>query len=268
MLFADLALAQRLEGRDAWGNAQCAQAYARLYPEVEALALPVAGRYAMYAGPDSPLTQAIGLGMNGPVAAADLDQMEEFYRARSTAVHVELCPLADPSLPALFAERGYRVEEYSNVLARPLRSNELDAPVQTEVSVRLPLQEEAELWARTVAAGFADDDALPPSLLPLFLTFFDMPTTTCFLASLHGQPAGGGVVAVYEGVAALFATSTRPEFRNRGVQTALLRARLAFAVGAECDVAMVITEPGSTSQRNAERQGFRVMYTRSKMLRE
>jgi hypothetical protein len=31
---------------------------------------------------------------------------------------------------------------------------------------------------------------------------------------------------------------------------------------------MVITLPGSTSQRNAERQGFRVMYTRSKMVRE
>lgn len=150
MLFADFALAQRLEGCDASGNAECVQAYARRYPEVGALTLPVAGGYAMYAGADSPLTQAIGLGMSGPVTAVELDQVEAFYRDRGTAVHVEVCPLADSSLLALFAERGYRVEEYSNVLARRLGSDEPDTPVGSEVRVRVPLPDEAELWAQTV----------------------------------------------------------------------------------------------------------------------
>jgi hypothetical protein len=31
-----------------------------------------------------------------------------------------------------------------------------------------------------------------------------------------------------------------------------------------CDVAMMVAEAGSVSQRNAERQGFRVAYTRTK----
>jgi hypothetical protein len=31
---------------------------------------------------------------------------------------------------------------------------------------------------------------------------------------------------------------------------------------------MVTTMPGTTSQRNAERQGFRVVYTRSKLSRQ
>lgn len=268
MLFADLALAQRLEGCDARGNARCAEAYAVLYPHVGALALPVAGGYAMFAGAQSPLTQAIGLGMSGPVAAAELDQVEAFYRERDAAVRVELCPLADPSLPALFAERGYRVEEYSNVLARALSPDDLAAPARSEVQVRVALPDEAEEWARTVAEGIAEDEAVDSSLLELFFTFFHLSTTTCFLASVGGQPAGGGVVATDQGVAALFAAATHPAFRNRGVQTALLRARLAFAMEAGCEVAMVITLPGSTSQRNAERQGFRVMYTRSKMVRE
>jgi hypothetical protein len=47
------------------------------------------------------------------------------------------------------------------------------------------------------------------------------------------------------------------------VQTALIRARLAFAAAAGCDLAAVNTVPGSVSQRNAERQGFRVVYTRA-----
>lgn len=268
MLFADLALARRLEGCDSRGNAQCVREYARLYFDVGAAVLPIAGGNAMYAGADSPLTQAIGLGMSGPVTSAELNQMEGFYRDRGTAVQVEVCPLADPTLSALFAERRYRIQEYSNVLARQVGSVEPERLAQSEVEVRVPAPDEAERWALTVAEGFAEDVAVRSSLLPLFLTYFHLPATTCYLATCGGQPAGGGVVATDQGVATLFSACTRPAFRNRGVQTALLRARLALAAETGCDVAMIVTQPGSTSQRNAERQGFRVIYTRSKMALE
>src|SRR5579864_300148 len=118
---ADLALARRLEGCDAWGNARCVSTLGALYPDVGAQVIPVAGGYAMYAGPDSPLTQAIGLGMNGPVTVADVERMEEFYQTRGTPVHIEVsalaaghCQAADQSLHVLLAERGYQVEERSN----------------------------------------------------------------------------------------------------------------------------------------------------------
>jgi GNAT superfamily N-acetyltransferase len=206
--------------------------------------------------------------MHGPVTAAELARLEEFYWQRGAPVHVELCPLADPSLPALLAERGYRAEEYSNVLARPLHPDETATAPSAGVHVRVPAPDEAELWARTVAAGFAEDEEVASSMRPIFMTYFCMPAAACFLASVDGQPAGGGVVATHDGVAALFATSTLVAFRKRGVQAALIRARLDFAARAGCDVAMVVTAPGSTSQRNVERQGFHVMYTRTKMLRE
>ena len=38
--------------------------------------------------------------------------------------------------------------------------------------------------------------------------------------------------------------------------------RYAFDHG--CDVAMMVAHPGSDSQRNAERKGFRIAYTRTK----
>lgn len=47
-------------------------------------------------------------------------------------------------------------------------------------------------------------------------------------------------------------------------QTALLRARLRYAADRGCTVATVGALPGSQSQRNAEKQGFRVAYTRTK----
>jgi hypothetical protein len=212
MLFADHALARRLEGADAQGNAACAPVHARLYPDAGATAELVAGGYAIYAGATSPLTQAIGLGTNGPVTTAEMARLEEFYRQRGAPAHVELCPLADPSLPTLLAERGYRMEEYSNVLARPLRPGETVAAPSAGVHLRVPAPDEAELWARTVATGFAEDEEVSPSMRPIFMTFFHMPTSTCFLASVDGQPAGGGVVATHGRVAVLFATSTLVAF--------------------------------------------------------
>ena len=43
-----------------------------------------------------------------------------------------------------------------------------------------------------------------------------------------------------------------------------MKARLEYAVEMGCDLAMIGTEPGSGSQRNAQRQGFRIAYTRIK----
>jgi hypothetical protein len=52
------------------------------------------------------------------------------------------------------------------------------------------------------------------------------------------------------------------------VQKALLLVRLAVAAENGCDLAMVATQPGSGSQRNVERLGFRVVYTRTKFLKQ
>jgi hypothetical protein len=67
---------------------------------------------------------------------------------------------------------------------------------------------------------------------------------------------------------ALFAgASTIPRARRQGAQLALLQARLAFAAERQVELAMIVAQPGSASQRNAERQGFRPVYTRSKWQR-
>ena len=55
-----------------------------------------------------------------------------------------------------------------------------------------------------------------------------------------------------------------PEMRRRGLQAALLRERMRYALEHGCDLAMMVAEAGSQSQRNAERTGFRVAYTRTK----
>ena len=65
-------------------------------------------------------------------------------------------------------------------------------------------------------------------------------------------------------MALLAGAATIPRWRGRGGQRALLEARLRFAVEQGADLAIMAAAPGSSSQRNAERQGFRIAYTRIK----
>ena len=84
-----------------------------------------------------------------------------------------------------------------------------------------------------------------------------------YVALRDGVIAGGASMRITDGAAQLTGAATAPEHRRRGVQTALLAARLADAADAGCDIAVVTTAPGSKSQQNVQRQGFHLLYTRA-----
>jgi GNAT superfamily N-acetyltransferase len=88
-----------------------------------------------------------------------------------------------------------------------------------------------------------------------------------YLARRDGAVAGGASLRLFEGVAQLCGAATRPEHRRRGVQSALLAARLDAAGRVGCDVAVVTTLPGSKSQENVQRRGFELLYTRAVLVR-
>lgn len=270
MLFADLTLARRLEMTDALAGVEFARSWARLNSFAGEVFLPVAGGLAGFGGIDSPVTQAFGLGLNGPVTEADMAGMEEFYRAHGSPVNIETCPLADPSLLKLLNERGYTPIEYSNVFTRELTDGDSRAwpDPASEVRVRRPAEDEAENYSLVVARSFFESTEISPEFLSVFISCFYAAGAFFFIAEVDGVPAGGGMMSIHQGVTSLGGTGTLAEFRNRGVQKALLLARLAVAVENGCDLAMVATQPGSGSQRNVERQGFRVVYTRTKFLKQ
>ena len=270
MQFADLALARRLEMTDALAGVEFARSWARLNSFTGEVFLSVAGGLAGFGGIDSSVTQAFGLGLNGPVTEADMAAMEEFYREHGSAVNIETCPLADPSLLKLLNERGYRPIEYSNVFTRELTDADSRAwpDPSSKVRVRAPAEDEAEKYAQVVAKSFFENADVSPEFLKIFVSTYYAAGTFFFIADVDGVAAGGGMMSIHQGVSSLGGTGTLPEFRSRGVQKALLLARLAVAVENGCDLAMVATQPGSGSQRNVERQGFRVVYTRTKFLKE
>ena len=220
----------------------------------------VAGGCAVFAGVNSMLTHALALGLNGPVHAGEIARLEEFFRARGAPVAIDLCPYAHPTLLEILGPRGYAVAEFHTVLARGLAGEQPEAPGPR---VRECVPAEIDLWAKTVASAFFERAELSPEETGAGQTIFHTPGSRCFLAcSADGRPAAGAAMSVQEGLATLFADGTVPGFRNTGLHTALIQARVNAAIAAGCDMAAASTQPGSVSQRNYERLGFRVVYTK------
>jgi GNAT superfamily N-acetyltransferase len=262
--FADLDLARRLERAEAQGNINFVEARAKAFPDRGAAWIEVAGTYASFDGVGSPITQTFGLGVYKPINAEQLSEIEEFFRSRGSEVFHEVCPLADASVFELIRERGYQPIELSNVLYRPIDPDlRLTAPRNEQIKVRVVDKDEVDLWSQTSAEGWSEFTEVADFLTELNQVIAHS-SGFSFLAELDGQPIATGRLTIAGDVALLAGASTVPSARRQGAQNALLEDRLRYAAAHGCNVAMMVTLPGSGSQRNSERNGFRIAYTRTK----
>ena len=262
--FADIELARRLERTEARGSANFIEARAEAFPEAGAQWIEVAGTYALMDGPGSPLSQTFGLGVFQPVSAQELDQIEGFFQSHGAPVFHEVCPLADMSVFTLIRERGYQPVEFSNVLYRPISPDlRLEAARNQDIKVRLTAKEDVELYTQTSVEGWSEFTEYADFFRDLAQVFARSKGPS-FLAELEGKPIATGALTIAGDVALLAGASTVPAARRQGAQLALLEERLRYAATQGCTVAMMVALPGSGSQRNAERHGFRIAYTRTK----
>jgi hypothetical protein len=258
----DITLAQRLEGAEAAANIAFVEARARLEPEVGAAHVRVAGVRAMFDGLDSPLTQTFGLGVFGSLDAAEFEALEEFFLRRSAPVHHEVSPLASPETLDQLHARGYYPVEVSTVLVRPTH---LPVPENRTFETREIRQEEGRFWSRIAGEGWGSESAELAGFVEAFgRVLVQAEGAHCFLAEIEGSAVATGSLSIAGDVALLAGASTIPSARRKGAQLALLAARLEFASSQGAHLAMMVAQPGSPSQRNAERQGFRTAYTRTK----
>ncbi|MGA2047503.1 MAG: GNAT family N-acetyltransferase [Terracidiphilus sp.] len=263
MIFSDLALSRRLEGAEAYACVQFAETRRRLFPESASTWMKVAGTTVVFDGIGAPTTQSFGLGLFEDLSEETLNEMEEFFKIRGAAVMHEVSPMAGAATLDLLCARNYRPFDVSNVLYRPVESpaNEQSA----DIVVRAVGPEEAQLWGGVSARGWTHEHPeLEPFVQQMGALCVARKQSPCFLAEVDGEPGAAGVLSLHDGVALFGGSATVPELRRRGLQAALLQERMRYAFEQGCDLAMMVAEAGSNSQRNAERKGFRVAYTRLK----
>jgi ribosomal protein S18 acetylase RimI-like enzyme len=270
MEFVDQAFARRLEAAEEIPQVYYARLYQKLRLGINAAAEPICGGHMIFAGVGSLIGRAVGLGFDGPVSAADLDRLEEFYRSRGAPAQVDVCPLSDGKLMEMVKERGYGLFELNNVLYRRLEGDEDTRPVSAGARIRAGRTEEAESFCAIMQRSFFPKGDAPSDFAAMVTPLFQMERALTFVAEMEGRAVacGAGLVIPEHKVVALFGAGTLAEFRGRGLQTALLRLRMQVAARAGCQVAVIVTQGGSTSQRNAERLGFRVAYSKATMIRK
>ena len=266
MQLSDLALARQLEATEAYACAQFAQARRNLFPGCNSDWTRIGGATVVFDGADSPVTQTFGLGLFETLTPSVLDDVEAWFTGRGAAVQHEVCPLIGVEALDLLCTRGYRPIEIASVLHQPVPEPGAHHPKHR---VDLISEDQVELWSDLSARAWSHDH---PEFLQMFRDFGAITAarenSPCFLAYINEngnvQPAASGAMTVHNGVALFTGAATLPQFRRRGLQSCLLTARLAHAHAAGCKIAMIATEAGGESQRNAERNGFRIAYTRIK----
>jgi GNAT superfamily N-acetyltransferase len=243
----------------------------------------IGGGSAIFAGPGQPINKLAGLGF-ASIDEDALAEIERAYDARNAELRVELATLADTSIGILLTRRGYELAGYENVLGLALDADLVDSLTLARESdmahgviVTRAGEDETRPWIETVADGFSHPDQFdgPAStesfdrdqIVEAFLASSGVEGMALYLARRDGTIAGGGSIRISNRLVQLSGAATLPAHRRRGVQSALLRARLLDAARQDCDLAIVTTEPGSKSQENVQRAGFALLYSRAVLIR-
>ena len=269
-MFGSVDLARRIEHAEAALTRALVSGVVKPPPLVRELA----GGISAVTRPGSPLNKIIGLGFAGTVDDGALAAVEAVWRERREPARVELSTLAAPSLGAALTARGYRLMGFENVLALSIENR--PSSTRADIAVELAREGDDAAWLDTVITGFAHPDGtgvtsevIPREALePIMEEFRLAKGMTRCVARIGGEPAGAASVRFDAGIAQLCGAATLPRFRRRGVQRALLDARLAWAREAGCDIAVITTAPGSQSQANAQKQGFALLYARAVLVRD
>lgn len=272
MEFVDVNRARKFELTEARIGESLVRSMQERLPQLSAAAERVAGGIATFTGIDSPISQVIGAGFDADVPEAELDRLENFFRSRGAPAILELSSFAAPSFVEMLNRRGYTVVEFSHVLCRKCEPSENFPPVSGEIAIRElgpeMRSEDAKLYTEVVSKGYAESLPLTQDLLDVVEGFCYDPNGRCFLAAVDGEPAGGGAAALFEGIGTLGGASVLPQFRRRGIQAALIAARMKWLASQDCEWIVSVAHPGSASQRNMERFGFRLAYARMKVIRK
>jgi len=225
------------------------QAFQRVAPAIRATSISVAGGVAAYTGPGSPLTTVKGIGPS--IRERDLDEIERFFGKHEYTI--EAAPWLDEKSLRLLADRGYKPSATEHVVIREWQ--ELTLEPHSQVGVLAPSP-----WSGLMRRGFELPDESPWRELTSAAAHREGATNLA-LPGPNGNWFACAQLAPCAGLWILGCDATLPEHRGQGAQTALIHQRLHIIPRAGLAVAEVA--PGSASERNYLRCGFKLAHART-----
>jgi hypothetical protein len=194
--------------------------------------------------------------------AGEIPSLVDWYREHGVAAQFEIAAGDDD--PALGRELSRLGFFQSRCHAALIGEPHLDVAVPDNISVE-PVssddQMEAFLTAYVLGWGIPEParDRFKDNVRP----WLGQPGWSLYLASAEGRLAATAILSVHNGVGYFADSATDPALRNRGLHAALLRRRLLDARAAGVDFVCSGADFLSTSHRNMERAGMRLLFLRS-----
>jgi GNAT superfamily N-acetyltransferase len=170
--------------------------------------------------------------------------------------HPVLAWATDERLRAL----GYQPDSEECIWALDLAANPEGPPMPDGVVVRHAEPSDRDAFVRALNIGWSlEEDAARGHIFAETIGHDDW---LHYLALIEGEVAGIAVLFIHDQVADCFLAATLPDFRGKGVQTALIERRLQDGRARGCRLATSQTVVYNASPRNMARRGFEPLYRR------
>lgn len=215
----------------------------------------------------------VGLGLAGPVSEKTVDELIEWHASIGVEPRAEVTPFAHPTLVRAMADRSFVVRLFENVFYREIPRDEDFAAIHSlprgiDIAPVDPADEATvHECGYLIAAAFAGDTKPMTASVDLAKTCIRHARTVTLGAFHEGRVVSAGSVELLGDISALFGLCVHPDFRRRGIQQALIAARLRLAADRGARVATISARPGVATEGNARRMGFQVAYTKVIMAR-
>ena len=258
----EMTVEHRIEFTAARHAVEFAEKLRETEPDWRTETFPLAGGHVVLSGRGLFVNRGLAVGLNQPVTPDDFELLEQRSRSIGVMPTLEVSPGADPTVGSECARRGYVDVTTTAVLVLPLPHVVTEPDPSgvrvTEIGVsKLPVWQElaAQGWSHLARDRRRASDAWAAAASRVEGEVF-------FIArdADDSRPLGCASLTVRDGLAVLGGMSTLPAERGRGVQSALIAARLAAAIERGCDLAATTVAPKGASERNLIRLGFTPAY--------
>lgn len=264
-MIVDRDLVERLEASAARVSAATVAAYVATAPDDPARAMPWGAGALVAFGPGRYVNRAVGITLVD-IDDAGIEEIERFFAMSGVASSIEVASWCPPELLDRLVRRGYAASWFRNVYAM-LLDDAVPAP-RPHVGVREVTARTLPQWLDLLASGNGISDPDGRAMSDEFaLAVHTVPGATDYVADVDGTPMGCGSLVRDGGLGWLGGAATVPAGRRRGVQTTLLRHRMAVAVRHGCDLVAATAVPSGDSARNLSRLGFTLAFAQVVMTR-
>ncbi|MFN8496820.1 MAG: GNAT family N-acetyltransferase [Anaerolineae bacterium] len=206
--------------------------------------------------------RVVGPGLREPAADATVAEIAGLYQAAGISRWgVQLSPFAQP--PALSGWLAARGLPRRDNWAKVYRAAAPPPRVATDLTVTSVGRDGAQAWAGVAVEGFE----MPPFLGGWLAASVGEPGWRHYLAWDGETPAAAAALYIWDNVGWLGIEATRPAYRRRGAQGALIARSIADAVDLGCRWLVAETDEDTAerpnpSYHNMLRAGFSLAYLR------